>query len=69
MLINLNSFIFLLEMCRCGEDEHPVNELLVLQLGNEHPNGRYNISLCKIFGNPCNQQKRRLIRETRNNSV
>ncbi|XP_058189980.1 uncharacterized protein LOC131307481 isoform X2 [Rhododendron vialii] len=52
----------------CGEDEHPVNELLVLQLGNEHPNGRYNISLCKIFGNPCNQQKRRLIRETRNNS-
>ncbi|XP_057493287.1 uncharacterized protein LOC130778818 [Actinidia eriantha] len=47
----------------CGEDEHPVNELLVLQLGAEHPNGRYNISMCKIFGNHCTQQKRRLSRK------
>ncbi|KAF5952163.1 hypothetical protein HYC85_010107 [Camellia sinensis] len=52
----------------CGEDEHPVNELIVLQLGAEHPNGRYNISLCKIFGNHCNQEKRRLSREARNKS-
>ncbi|GAV80141.1 Kelch_3 domain-containing protein/Kelch_4 domain-containing protein [Cephalotus follicularis] len=48
----------------CGEDERPLNELLVLQLGAEHPNGRYNISMCKIFGNHWNQQKGRLSRET-----
>ncbi|RZC59391.1 hypothetical protein C5167_006697 [Papaver somniferum] len=43
----------------CGEDEHPLNELLILQLGSEHPNGRYNISLCKIFGSHWNHEKRR----------
>lgn len=26
----------------CGEDDQPVNELLILQLGAEHLNGRYN---------------------------
>ncbi|XP_028779470.1 acyl-CoA-binding domain-containing protein 5-like [Neltuma alba] len=34
----------------CGEDERPLDELLVLQLGAEHPNGRYNISVSKVFG-------------------
>ncbi|KAL5565900.1 hypothetical protein UlMin_029064 [Ulmus minor] len=43
----------------CGEDERPLNELLVLQLGAQHPNGRYNISMCKIFGSHWNQDKRR----------
>ncbi|KAA8545259.1 hypothetical protein F0562_020043 [Nyssa sinensis] len=52
----------------CGEDERPLNELVVLQLGSEHPNGRYNISLCKIFGNHCNQEKRRFSREEENDS-
>ncbi|KAJ8619402.1 hypothetical protein MRB53_027931 [Persea americana] len=50
----------------CGEDERPLNELLILQLGAEHPNGRYNISLCKIFGNHWNQGKRKYVRETGN---
>ncbi|XP_057962955.1 uncharacterized protein LOC131154292 isoform X2 [Malania oleifera] len=50
----------------CGEDERPLNELLVLQLGAEHPNGRYNISLCKIFGNHLNHGKRRLSAESEN---
>ncbi|XP_020213093.1 acyl-CoA-binding domain-containing protein 4 isoform X1 [Cajanus cajan] len=34
----------------CGEDERPLKELLVLQLGAEHPNGRYYIHMCKPFG-------------------
>ncbi|KAI4301699.1 hypothetical protein L6164_034950 [Bauhinia variegata] len=42
----------------CGEDERPLNELLVLQLGAEHPDGRYNISMCKVFGSYWNQEKR-----------
>ncbi|KAG4397422.1 hypothetical protein GLYMA_10G146700v4 [Glycine max] len=42
----------------CGEDERPLNELLVLQLGAEHPNGRYNISMCKVFGTCWNHEKR-----------
>lgn len=46
----------------CGEDERPLSELLILQLGAEHPNGRYNISLCKILGNHSNQERRRLSR-------
>ncbi|RWR94309.1 rab9 effector protein with kelch motifs-like protein isoform X1 [Cinnamomum micranthum f. kanehirae] len=46
----------------CGEDERPLNELLILQLGADHPNGRYNISLCKIFGNHWNHEKRRFFR-------
>lgn len=44
---------------RCGEDERPLGELLILQLGNEHPNGRYNISMCKSFGNHRSQPRRR----------
>ncbi|ONK63216.1 uncharacterized protein A4U43_C07F12590 [Asparagus officinalis] len=46
----------------CGEDERPLNELLILQLGSEHPNGRYNISMCKIFGNHWSQEKRKFLR-------
>ncbi|XP_022720144.1 acyl-CoA-binding domain-containing protein 4-like isoform X2 [Durio zibethinus] len=46
----------------CGEDERPINELLVLQLGTQHPNGRYNISMCKTFGSHWNQEKRRFLR-------
>lgn len=60
---------YLLYTCRCGEDERPLNELLILQLGAQHPNGRYNISLCKIFGNHWNQEKKRFPRGTENNSV
>ncbi|XP_019441203.1 PREDICTED: rab9 effector protein with kelch motifs-like [Lupinus angustifolius] len=41
----------------CGEDERSLNELLVLQLGTEHPNGRYNISMCKVFGAYWKQEK------------
>eukprot|EP01018_Ginkgo_biloba_P009840 Gb_29090 [translate_table: standard] len=47
--------------CRCGEDERPLDELIVLHLGAEHPNGRYNVSMCKIFGKQCNTQDRRRI--------
>ncbi|KAL1809487.1 hypothetical protein DCAR_0729036 [Daucus carota subsp. sativus] len=39
----------------CGENERPLNEFLILQLGAEHPNGRYNISICKNFGRQFNQ--------------
>ncbi|KAF7022416.1 hypothetical protein CFC21_035175 [Triticum aestivum] len=46
----------------CGEDERPLNELLVLQLGSGHPNGRYNISMCKILSNHWSQEKRKLLR-------
>ncbi|OMP09375.1 Kelch-type beta propeller [Corchorus olitorius] len=51
----------------CGEDERPINELLVLQLGTQHPNGRYNISMCKTFGSHWNQEKKRFIRVAPNN--
>ncbi|KAK8573586.1 hypothetical protein V6N13_009676 [Hibiscus sabdariffa] len=51
----------------CGEDERPINELLVLQLGAQHPNGRYNISMCKTFGVHWNQEKRRFLRVAPNN--
>ena len=50
-----------------GEDECPINELLVLQLGTQHPNGRYNISMCKTFGSHWNQEKRRFLRVAPNN--
>ncbi|BAT95130.1 hypothetical protein VIGAN_08179500 [Vigna angularis var. angularis] len=53
----------------CGEDERPLNELLVLQLGAEHPNGRYNISMCKVFGTYWNQEKRIIPRGADTNST
>ncbi|KAG0494103.1 hypothetical protein HPP92_005097 [Vanilla planifolia] len=45
----------------CGEDERPLNELLILQLGSEHPNGRYNISMCKVFRSHWSQDKRKFL--------
>ena len=51
----------------CGEDERPINELLVLQLGTQHPNGRYNIFMYKTFGSHWNQEKRRFLRVAPNN--
>ncbi|KAG5244692.1 acyl-CoA-binding domain-containing protein [Salix suchowensis] len=45
----------------CREDERPLNQLLVLQPGAEHPSGRHNISMCKIFGQHWNQEKRRFL--------
>jgi hypothetical protein len=62
--VSLNSILYVCMhacMCRCREDERPLNQLLVLQLGAEHPNGRYNISMCKIFGQHWNQEKRRFL--------
>ncbi|KAG2597107.1 hypothetical protein PVAP13_5KG190300 [Panicum virgatum] len=54
----------------CGEDERPLNELLILQLGSEHPNGRYNISMCKVLSNHWSQEKRKFLRsETKDASV
>ncbi|XP_022946407.1 tip elongation aberrant protein 1-like isoform X2 [Cucurbita moschata] len=50
----------------CGEDERPLNDLLVLQLGAAHPNGRYNVSMCKIFGNHWNNQTKNSFREDQN---
>ncbi|KAF2324023.1 hypothetical protein GH714_006242 [Hevea brasiliensis] len=41
----------------CGEDERPLNELLILQLGAEDPDGRYNTSMCKIFGKYWNHER------------
>lgn len=46
----------------CGEDERPLNELIILQSVSEHPNGRYNVSMCKIFGNHWIQGKRKFLR-------
>lgn len=46
----------------CGEDERPLNELLILQLGSGHPNGHYNISMCKILSNHWSQEKRKFLR-------
>ena len=69
ILILFLGFFLCLCVCRCREDERPLNQLLVLQLEAEHPNGRYNISMCKIFGNHWNQEKRRFLRGAANNSV
>jgi hypothetical protein len=55
-------FLFLFSLSRCGEDERPLNELLILQLGSEHPNGRYNVAMCKVFSNHWSQEKRKFLR-------
>jgi len=54
---------------RCGEDERPLNELLVLQLAAEHPNGRYYVPLCKPTGTYWNQEKNIIPAEADTNSV
>lgn len=56
-------------LLRCGENERPLNEFLILQLGGEHPNGRHNISICKIFGKQHNQEKKMLMENAQNNQV
>ncbi|CAL0316551.1 unnamed protein product [Lupinus luteus] len=51
----------------CGEDERSLNELLVLQLGAEHRNRRYNISMCKVFGAYWKQEKNAIPRRVDTN--
>uniref|UniRef100_A0A7N0TEM7 Uncharacterized protein n=1 Tax=Kalanchoe fedtschenkoi TaxID=63787 RepID=A0A7N0TEM7_KALFE len=46
----------------CGEDERPLDELLVLRLGAGHPPGQYDISTCKMFKSHWNG-KRRFLRD------
>lgn len=47
----------------CGEDERPLNQLLVLPLGSDHPNDRYNCS-CTLFGSDqFNPEKRHFLHE------
>ncbi|KAJ3691076.1 hypothetical protein LUZ61_020240 [Rhynchospora tenuis] len=46
----------------CGEDERPLNEILILQLGSDHPNGRYNVAMCKVFSSHWSQEKRKFLR-------
>lgn len=59
-----------LSCSRCGEDERPLNELLVLQLEAEHPNGHSRVSRCKVFGNYWNQEKKTILAgEAETNSV
>lgn len=50
----------------CGEDERPLNELVILQLGVavDHRNGRCNVSLCKGISGHWNQERRRFLRGT-----
>ncbi|GMG99782.1 hypothetical protein Nepgr_001622 [Nepenthes gracilis] len=51
----------------CGEDERPRGELLILHLGADHPNGRYNVSLCKSFRRHWNQERRKFQQGAVNN--
>ncbi|MBA0783089.1 hypothetical protein Gotri_000860, partial [Gossypium trilobum] len=44
---------------RCGKDEHSIKKLLVLQLGAQHPNVRYN--MCTIFGSHWNLEEHSLL--------
>lgn len=62
------SFLICL-LLRCGENERPLNEFLILQLGAEHSNGRYNISICKNFGRQCNQEKKMSMEDVHNKQV
>lgn len=48
---------------RCGEDERPLNELLVLQL-NGH-DGRNDVSMCKVFSNNWGQYKHKFINNSK----
>ncbi|KAL9248242.1 hypothetical protein vseg_021586 [Gypsophila vaccaria] len=43
----------------CGEDERPLGELLILQLGDDHPSGQYNVKMLKTFGQHWNIGKRK----------
>lgn len=55
--------------CRCGEDDRPLNELLVLELGTEQSNDCYDVPICKIFGSPLNHERRRFSRGADFNTV
>ncbi|MBA0770150.1 hypothetical protein Gotri_018822 [Gossypium trilobum] len=48
-----------------GEGEHRIKYLLVLQLGAQYPNRRYN--MCTIFGSHRTQKERRFLRVAENN--
>lgn len=45
-------------MSRCGEDERPLNELLILQLQEENPNWCNSVSSCRVLGKHLNQENR-----------
>ena len=59
----------LIQSCSCGEDEHPLNELLILQLGVDYANGLYKMPFYKTSGNQCNQERKRFLREAENGLV
>lgn len=67
--ISRDSLFIYFSVCRCGEDERPLNELLVLQVGAEHLNGVYYIPMCKPFGTYWNQEKKIIPGEADANSV
>ncbi|KAF8018317.1 hypothetical protein BT93_H3266 [Corymbia citriodora subsp. variegata] len=48
----------------CGEDEHPLNELLILQLEEQHPKSHQNNPLCSILSEQWNKKNRRRPRGT-----
>uniref|UniRef100_M0ZSJ0 Kelch repeat protein n=1 Tax=Solanum tuberosum TaxID=4113 RepID=M0ZSJ0_SOLTU len=52
----------------CGEDERPLNELLILQFGVEYPNGTSSLSGGRVSGNTSHYDKKRFLRERDNNS-
>ncbi|KAG8478299.1 hypothetical protein CXB51_028039 [Gossypium anomalum] len=54
-----------LSMEGVGRMKHPIKELLVLQLGAQYPNGRYN--MCTSFGSHWTQEERRVLRVAQNN--
>lgn len=62
----------MVRFCSCGEDERPLNELLLLQLGEENTMDHRNISGFKIFGKHWNQVtavEQKLTNEARRNGV
>ncbi|KAG5625958.1 hypothetical protein H5410_011176 [Solanum commersonii] len=52
----------------CGEDERPLNELLILQFGVEYPNGTSSLSGGRVSGNTSHYDKKRFLRERDNSS-
>ncbi|KAL3515935.1 hypothetical protein ACH5RR_022837 [Cinchona calisaya] len=50
----------------CGEDERPLNELLILQLGVGHANGLYKMPFYRTSGSQSNQERKRVLRDTEN---
>ncbi|KAI6692347.1 hypothetical protein NL676_020057 [Syzygium grande] len=48
----------------CGEDERPLNELLILQLEEEHPKSHQNNPMCSILLEQWNKKNRRRPRGT-----